>query len=1847
MKFHARALAPLSAIVLLALGSCGGGGGGGEPVPPGEQVGVFTGFPDNGNLNWESTGGDGTGGVGDGGASGDGGVGAGGDFGQFRGANVCVFLDNGTQLGCALTDDLKGMVTIKPGRDYRGGLRIELSGTPTATYYEEGRDTYVPFPADRKIRVWVPSIQRNIGVTAFTEAAYRLLTEGSAPESAGANPTKEQVRAANERVRQALNEHFPTALQIDDIARLPFIKSQGLPAGSMRTDPRGRYGLVSGAFSKQASFHNSDTATPTLDAMRQLAEDLLDGRIDGRNGDQLAGQAGQRTYDPNTLTGELSSALAEQAARFGAQEALDVLPRVVNFGNVRYEGYLFDGSISAGGQAFSTVAGWVAENTRGFSNGQQFDRLPGQRALALYGNNAHGGGFYKADALGPRHKVYAIGDNVNGELGTGTRRSTSGAAVEITLPGALTHAAGGFSHTVMRMADGSVYTLGDNTFGQLGQGQGPLALANTTTPLRVDLPRAALAVAATNVASYALLDDGTVWAWGANGGFGLLGNGARDGLQTTPAAVPGLAQVVQISARDNDVVVLKRDGTVWHWGSFPADESAFDAGVPAAGYRGGSPGPVQVQGLPAGAAVRKVITEQGLFAALLANGHVYQWGVYFDITAGAVLRDLTASRVLGLPPVRDLMPGGFVGYGVRPFDRLTAMGVDYRGGMWKIRGRVAEQFDPQNPAAQRRPQNQGPRLDCLSCHTFLDQALVDLRANAPQVPAGAPECVVPISAHRSDSGSLIHAETDCTQCHNASRVNYPVLTPSGKLPFADSGGWVNCARPANLPARSFVPPASLTNSCTVPPQHVFTPPGTVCASCHNSVIARPLNDASLACAQPQSSELPTIATTASIAGAVNDTGGTLADGATTSDRTPELRGTLSLPLGPNQQLAITRNGTVVGTATVNGTAWSFLDAAGDGTQRYTARVVNGNGFGATSNAFTLLVDGAPPSATATIAGFVDDTLGPVAVGGFLTDTTPAVNGTLGGTLAAGEVVQVLRNGAVVGTATVTTGAWSFTEPGALAVGAYAYQARVADAAGNLGAPSGTATVNVVAGLPAATLAQVTNSATAAVIANGGATNDTRPNFSGTLGATLPGGAVLRVLRDGAAIGTATLGGGGLSWTFREPGATDGTYSYTVRAEAGAVFGAPSAAYTITVDTVAPTQRADVTAIADDVNGVLPAPPPTPTTADTTPTVNGTITAALGTGDRVQVLRDGLVVATLPAFAGTTWSFTEPAPITITPPATQVTVTYSARVIDEAGQTGPTTGALTRQVTVAPGSVPLQNASTTILTLGGQSVPGGGALVSSVYTTAPVVTGSIARPLAADEVVAIYRSATSPAVPASRGGTAAPVGSIPAATLGASTAWSFTSTTLATGATYYFSASIERAGNPAIYGAPAATSGVPIAVAPTITVSGIFDDASVAVGGNNTTDTTPRVSGALSRALAAGEVLQLRRTLGGLTTTFAITPSGTTWSYTEASALGVGSYSYALRTVDGAGTPSAQTTAVTVNILSLPGGGAVAGPVATDGFVSDATPTVTGTLAGTLPAGAVVRVYRALGANLCTTLGSAACPTVGTAGTAGSAAWSFTDANAGQGQRRYRVRVENGTALGTPSTEYRLNVDTIVPTQVFQSIAANSSVMPNTTVNAQNGNPAASPNGTGIANNARTNDNTPTLRVVLAAAGGDLVAGEVLRITQAGNVVTPTSITSCGSRCYDLVLPSQASITNNAAGGAVASTPVTASLPTALRTYIVAVIDQAGNQSASTASHAMSFGYLDCDFSRADATHRSTYLQLFGTSTAHSAWAGANCSVCHTATSATAPTPAGTLVRVPAGITGMPAVQTPSYWCRRP
>jgi hypothetical protein len=1436
-------------LALALLGSCGGGGGGTSTEQPAVITGVTAGF----DFNWEATGG-GDGGVG-GGADGDGGVGGGGDFGQFRNALVIVRLKDGSALGSAKTDVTNGMVTIYPGKTYQGPLYLELRGSADATYYEEGKDAYVPFPEGAVVRAIVPKIDKNIGITIITDAAYRLLTEGAAPVAGIAAATPAQITAANNTVRDIVNQQFPKALEVSDITRLPFIKSatigKALPVNS--TSPEGRrgvYGLVSGAFSKQAAMFNANDAAPTLSALKQLGEDLRDGKLDGMNGAAAAVAADKRTYDPQTVAGELSAALAQQSFRFGDTSAEQALPPVTNFGNVRYEGYLFDASLNNKGEAFSTVAGWVATNDPGDSLGgpaigtPRKKVTPAARVFGVFGNFGHGSMFLKTDAENSASTVYAVGDNTNGELGVGNRTATIGRAVPLALPGILTHVAGGQGHTVARLADGSVYTWGDNLYGQLGQGVDWTALSGSTTPLRVTLPAGAVAVAASNTASYALFADGSVQSWGSSWGFGLLGDGNKDGVRTSPGPVMSatgpLADVVQIAARDNDVMVLKRDGSIWTWGAHPSDNSAFVPGDPTAPYAGGSLLATQITGIPAGTQVRKILTEQGLFAALTTEGHVYTWGVHFDITAGTILRVLTAQRVLGLPPVRDLMPGGYIGYGVRPFDRLTAMAIDYRGNMWKVRGLVAEQFDPSNPTQQRRPVHAAsatPFPPCSDCHLFLtDWPLT------PPAPTSGAVCVPPTTIHGSGAESLIHSDTKCEQCHNPARtVSRPSFT----------GGWLNCERPTNLPVRAApvpppTPPAG-TPECQVPVGHVFTPPGTVCASCHNSIIAVPLQSVVPACVtpNPNSTQLPTLRTTAVINGASN--GATpITAGSIVATTTPTLSGSVSAALLTGQTLRVSRNGVAIGTATMTGaTSWAFTEtSAPNGGLAYTVRVEALPAFGAKSNSFAFTVDTVASSLAANVVGVAEDG-GPIANNAFTTDTTPTVSGALaGGTLAAGDVVSVLRNGTPVGSASVSGTGWTYAETAALALGSYAYTARVVDAAGNPGAIGTSWTVQITS-LPTTAITQLLDNPGGSVLAPGAVTTDTTPRIVGTVSQALVGPQLVRVLRNGAPVGTATVSGTG--WTFDDnAGASvSGTQTYTARAEADTLLGVASSGYAVLVDNVAPAQIANVTGITDDFLGPVPN---NGFTTDSTPQISGSLSTPLnvttGSTETLQVLRNGVVLAGAPTISFPNWSVTDPGPMTA-----GTAYTYSARVVDAASNTGAlgSTRAATYDATTRTASISGAFNGATPISAG-----------ATTPDTTPEIRGTVNAALLGTQSVTVLRNTIAV-------GTAAVAG----------TNWTFTDT-ISGSVTQSFSYTarvdttlVQGTPSPAytftvdnIRPAQAFTISATSDVIPFSTVAGAIPADNNIANGGTTNDPRPTVRVQLSAALASGETLVVRRVLNG-------------------------------------------------------------------------------------------------------------------------------------------------------------------------------------------------------------------------------------------------------------------------------------------------------------------------------------------------------------------------------------------------
>jgi hypothetical protein len=75
-----------------------------------------------------------------------------------------------------------------------------------------------------------------------------------------------------------------------------------------------------------------------------------------------------------------------------------------------------------------------------------------------------------------------------------------------------------------------------------------------------------VAVAAGAYHSLAVTNDGKVWTWGDNT-YGQLGNGTVGGSNNQASNVPGFSGAVAVAGGFGHSLALKSDGTVWSWGS--------------------------------------------------------------------------------------------------------------------------------------------------------------------------------------------------------------------------------------------------------------------------------------------------------------------------------------------------------------------------------------------------------------------------------------------------------------------------------------------------------------------------------------------------------------------------------------------------------------------------------------------------------------------------------------------------------------------------------------------------------------------------------------------------------------------------------------------------------------------------------------------------------------------------------------------------------------------------------------------------------------------------------------------------------------------------------------------------------------------------------------------------------------------------------------------------------------------------------------------------------------------------------------------------------------------------------
>ena len=247
----------------------------------------------------------------------------------------------------------------------------------------------------------------------------------------------------------------------------------------------------------------------------------------------------------------------------------------------------------------------------------------------------------QADSLALKNDgtVWGWGDNWAGQLGNGTTTSSTNVPVQVSGLSGVQDVAAGTGHSLALKNDGTVWALGYNRFGQLGNG----TTINSNTPVQVSDLSGVQDVAAGQLHGLALKNDGTVWAWGDNGG-GQLGDSTYT-QRTTPVQVSGLSGVQAIASGAYYSLALKNDGTVWTWGG-----NGF--GQLGNGTTTNSNTPVQVSDLSGVQAIAG-----GLLSLALKNdGTLWAWGAnnYGQLGDGTYTQRTTPVQVSALSGVQAI-----------------------------------------------------------------------------------------------------------------------------------------------------------------------------------------------------------------------------------------------------------------------------------------------------------------------------------------------------------------------------------------------------------------------------------------------------------------------------------------------------------------------------------------------------------------------------------------------------------------------------------------------------------------------------------------------------------------------------------------------------------------------------------------------------------------------------------------------------------------------------------------------------------------------------------------------------------------------------------------------------------------------------------------------------------------------------------------------------------------------------------------------------------------------------------------------------------------------------------------
>jgi alpha-tubulin suppressor-like RCC1 family protein len=266
--------------------------------------------------------------------------------------------------------------------------------------------------------------------------------------------------------------------------------------------------------------------------------------------------------------------------------------------------------------------------------------------------------------------LWTFGSNSFGELGT----STNVGAINPTPTQVMTEvsavAAGG-EHSMVLKTDGTLWTFGNNDSGQLGSTTNSGTANPNPTPIQV--MTGVSAVAAGRSHSMVLKTDGTLWTFGNNfyGALGTTINSSIPNPNPTPTQV--MTGVSAVAAGGEHSMVLKTDGTLWTFGNNGSGQLGTSTNV-----RASNPTPTQVM-----TGVSAMAAGQDFSLALKTDGTLWTFGRnnkgQLGTETNAGTETPTSTPTLILTGVSSVAAGGWHSMVLKTDGTLWTFGRNHKG----------------------------------------------------------------------------------------------------------------------------------------------------------------------------------------------------------------------------------------------------------------------------------------------------------------------------------------------------------------------------------------------------------------------------------------------------------------------------------------------------------------------------------------------------------------------------------------------------------------------------------------------------------------------------------------------------------------------------------------------------------------------------------------------------------------------------------------------------------------------------------------------------------------------------------------------------------------------------------------------------------------------------------------------------------------------------------------------------------------------------------------------------------------------------------------------------------------